>query len=127
MSKELLDMYSQELRYICNALGNNYYIYVYDQTKVVDHEQGELPIFHRLEIGLLVVYVVRKPTGQDDICNNHQYRRIYIGDGNKHNYEIHVFDVHYMNNDDLYNDYCNGTAKAISMYQSTMILGDEKQ
>ena len=113
MSKELFDMYSQELEYVCKNLGSTCYIYCYDKTKMIDHKQGQLDEFLRLEIGLLVVYVVRKPTGQAEVYNHHC--------------EIHVFDVLYISTDTLEDDYFKGTAKAISMYESTMLLRGEEQ
>ena len=127
MSKELFDMYSEELEYVCKNLGSTCYIYVYDKTKMIDHEQGQLAEFLRLEIGLLVVYVVRKPDGQAQVYNNHKYRRVYIGDWNNQHCETHVFDVLYISIDTLEDDYFKGTAKAISMYESTMLLRGEKQ
>ena len=127
MSKELFDMYSQELEYVCKNLGSTCYIYCYDKTKMIDHKQGQLDEFLRLEIGLLVVYVVRKPTGQAEVYNNHCYRRMYIGDWNNHHCEIHVFNVRYMHNDNHEADYFKGVAVGISMYESTMLLRGEEQ
>ena len=50
MSKELFDMYSQELEYVCKNLGSTCYIYCYDKTKMIDHKQGQLDEFLRLEV-----------------------------------------------------------------------------